>query len=42
LGCLAGIAHIDWAYPLWVISGHVSLCEKVSAISPKADILRGG
>jgi hypothetical protein len=28
--------------PLWVISGHIRLREKASALPPKADILFGG
>jgi hypothetical protein len=36
--------NLDWSLkrgsPLWVISGHVRLCEKGSALPLKADILR--
>jgi hypothetical protein len=37
------VAHDETApCPLWVISGHVGLHEKESALLLKADILRGG
>src|SRR5262249_51339739 len=40
---VGSIVQWNWSHiPLWVISGHLGLHEKASALLLKADILRGG